>query len=233
MYRSIAATKIADTKYESPSRSAFPASLDGNELASLDRMGSVVTVGRDQTIFSEGDAARYFYKVVTGAVRSCRLLADGRRHICEFLLPGDFVALDADDFHQFSAEAVTETTLKRHSRSSLNQLASVDPRLTKGLRSLVCLRLLAAQQHLLLLGRKNAIERIASFLLEISERNGDADHISLPMTRRDIADHLGLTTETVSRTFSHLRAQGVIALEGVANVLLMDSTALEELSEAA
>ncbi|HEV2550644.1 MAG TPA: helix-turn-helix domain-containing protein [Stellaceae bacterium] len=224
---------IAGTRYESPSRPSSPASLSNRELASLDRIGSVVTLRRDQTIFSEGDSARYFYKVVTGAVRSCRLLADGRRHICEFFLPGEFVALDADDIHHFSAEAVTDTTLKRYPRSSLEQLTSVEPRLAKGLRSLICLRLLAAQQHLVLLGRKNATERIASFLLEMADRNGDADHISLPMTRGDIADHLGLTTETVSRTFSHLRAQGVIELEGAANVLLTDSTALEELADAA
>lgn len=224
---------VAATKYESPSRQSFPVSLSDRELASLDRIGSVVVLARDQTIFSEGDAARYFYKVVAGAVRSCRLLADGRRHICEFFLPGDFVALDADDIHHFSAEAVSDTTLKRYPRSSLDQLASTEPRLAKGFRSLICLRLLAAQQHLVLLGRKNAVERIASFLLEMAERNGDADHISLPMTRCDIADHLGLTTETVSRTFSHLRAQGVIELEGAANVLLMDNTALEELAEAA
>jgi CRP/FNR family transcriptional regulator, nitrogen fixation regulation protein len=224
---------VAATNYESPSRQPFPGSLTDRELASLDRIGSVVLLARDQTIFSEGDSARYFYKVIAGAVRSCRLLADGRRHICEFFLPGDFIALDADDIHHFSAEAVADTTLKRYPRSSLDQLTSVEPRVAKGLRSLICLRLLAAQQHLVLLGRKNAVERIASFLLEMAERNGDADHISLPMTRGDIADHLGLTTETVSRTFSHLRAQGVIELEGAANVLLMDNPALEELAEVA
>jgi CRP/FNR family transcriptional regulator, nitrogen fixation regulation protein len=224
---------IAAIKYESSSRPSLPVFLSDRELASLDRIGSVITLVHDQTIFSEGDSARYFYKVVTGAVRSCRLLADGRRHICEFFLPGDFVALGTDDTYHFGAEAVTDTTLKRYPRSSIDQLTSVEPRLAKGLRSLICLRLLAAQQHLVLLGRKNATERIASFLLEMAERHGDADHISLPMTRGDIADHLGLTTETVSRTFSHLRAQGVIELEGAANMVLMDSSALEELAEAA
>jgi CRP-like cAMP-binding protein len=220
---------IGVIKHESASR-PLP---NSRELASLDRAGAVILLARDQTMFSEGDPARYFYKVVTGAVRSCRLLADGRRQVCEFFLPGDFVALDAIGSYHFSAEAVTDTTLKRYPRSSIDQLTSIEPRLAKGLLNLICHRLQVAQKHMVVLGRKSATERIASFLLEMAERNGDADHISLPMTRGDIADHLGLTTETVSRTFSHLRAQGLIELEGAANVVLMDSTALEDLADAA
>lgn len=204
-----------------------------SELAAIERLGKILSLRRDQTLFVEGDAVTASFKVMTGAVRSCRLLADGRRHISEFFLPGDFIALDADETHRFTAEAVTDTTLVRYPRAAIDQSASREPRFVRQLFDLTCHRLWAAQQHMLMLGRKTAAERIASFLLEMAARSEDSDHVSLPMTRSDIADHLGLTTETVSRAFTQLRAQGFIELNGPSSVVVRDSEGLEALADAA
>jgi CRP-like cAMP-binding protein len=201
------------------------------DFSFLDRFAAVTSLKRDGTVFTEGDSARYFFRVISGAVRSCQLLADGRRHISEFFLPGDFIALDTDGVYRFTAEAITETTLRRYPRSVIDQ--SLAPRFHRQLLALLSRQLVAAQQQMLLLGRKTATERVASFLLTMAARSKDAEHMSLPMTRNDIADHLGLTTETVSRAFSQLKMQGVIGLDGAANVVVQDGEALEELADAA
>ncbi len=221
----------------SPPASRFGIRMDsansaGMSLASLDRLGTVISVKRDATVFSEGDRSHYFFRVVTGAMRSCCLLADGRRHINDFFLPGDFIGLDADDHYRFTAEAVADATLVRYPRSAIEQFTSIEPGFGKHLLDLLSRQLIAAQQHMLLLGRKTATERVASFLVTMGGRTRDAGNMSLPMTRSDIADHLGLTTETVSRAFTQLKTQGVIGLEGAAHVIVQDGAALEELAEA-
>jgi CRP-like cAMP-binding protein len=205
----------------------------GDDLAALDRIGTVVSLRRDQALFAEGDPARYCYKVLTGAVRSCRLLADGRRHIGEFLLPGDFIGLELDDVYRFTAEAVSDATLMRYSRQAVDHMAEQRPRLGRCLLDRICGDLFAAQSQMLLLGRKNAMERLASFLLSMADRTGSGDRLSLPMTRSDIADHLGLTTETVSRVFGQLKSQGVIRMQASSEVVLRHRDGLETLADAA
>lgn len=224
------ATVLHTPAASSPVTSCAPA--DG-PLAALDRIGSVVTLRRDQVLFEEGDAARYCYRVVTGALRSCRLLPDGRRHIGEFLLPGDFIGLELDDTYRFAAEAVSDATVMRYPRQMVDRLAQQHPRLGKCLLDRICGDLYAAQLQMLLLGRKNAVERLASFLLTMADRAGTGDRLSLPMTRNDIADHLGLTTETVSRVFGQLKNQGVIRMEASSEVQLRNRDGLETLAEAA
>jgi CRP/FNR family transcriptional regulator len=205
----------------------------GESLSALDRIGKAMSLARGETLFYEGDAALSCFKVISGALRSCRVLADGRRHIAEFFLPGDFIALSAENAHRFTAEAVTETKLMRYPRHSVEQMTEAQPRLSRCLLDLLCRSLSAAQQQMLLLGRKNAVERMASFLLMMAERASDGGHVSLPMTRSDIADHLGLTTETVSRIFGQLKSQRVIQLKGASEVVVTDIDALEELAQAA
>lgn len=219
--------------------SRFPAALfvghadDHDDLAALDAIGTVVSLRRDAALFREGETARYCFKVLTGAVRSCKLLADGRRHIGEFLLPGNFIAVEAADSYHFTVEAVTDATVMRFPRAALDRLVQQRPQLGRTLLGLVCGGLSAAQSHMLLLGRKNAAERLASFLLTMADRNGAADHVSLPMTRGDIADYLGLTTETVSRIFSQFKTQGVIQIKANSEVLLRSRDTLEDLADAA
>ena len=200
-------------------------------LASLDRVGTVVTLGREEALFFEGDPAECYFKVVKGAVRSCKLLADGRRHIGDFFLPGDFIALDAGETYPFAAEAVTDATLVRYARRKVDALAAQEPRIAKSLVDIMRDGLSAARERMALLGHMTARERIATFLLTLADR-ADNTRIDLPMTRTDIGDYLGLTMETVSRTFSQFKNEGVIKQRGVHEVTIVDRTALEDLAEA-
>lgn len=204
-----------------------------DEFATLDRVGTVVTLSRDEVLFYDGDAASHCCKVLTGAVRCCKLLADGRRHVSEFYLPGDLIGFDAEANYRFTAEAVTDTSVVRYTRRSVEVLAAQEPRFGRRLLSIACHGLSAAQQKLVLLGRKTAEERIASFLIDLAERNGESSRVSLPMNRTDIGDHLGLTMETVSRGLSHLKNEGIISLENSHQILIRDRDALEELADAA
>lgn len=204
-----------------------------DDFAALDRVGTVVSLGREDVLFYESDAAEHYFKVLTGAVRCCKLLADGRRHVSEFYLPGDFIGLDGEANYLFTAEAVTETSVVRYTRRSVDALALQEPRIGRRLLSIACHGVSVAQQKLVLLARKTAEERIATFLLDLADRNGETDRVSLPMSRTDIGDHLGLTMETVSRGLSHLKSEGLIALESSHHILFRNRGALAELADVA
>jgi len=202
-----------------------------NPFEALRPIGSVVTVARNDEIYAEGDRAEYCYKVVSGAVRTCKLMLDGRRQIGEFLLPGDCFGLDALNCHFFSAEAVADTVLIRYPRKGVEAMAERDLRLAGRLRDLAYRSLAAAQERVVLLGRKTAQERVASFLLEMAERNDHVDEFDLPMSRYEIADYLGLTVETVSRALTQMRKDGTIALPNAQRVTLRNRDALEDLCD--
>ena len=189
-----------------------PPAAEESELDMLDTFGTVVRLKRDAALFFEGDAATHYYKVVSGAVRSCKLLSDGRRHITDFFLAGDFIGVEALKTHSSTVEAVNEATLVRYDRRMIDALIARSPRVGKFLLDRVCADLSAARARMLLLGRMSARERLASFVLRIGQRSrrADRDTIPLPMTRSDIGDHLGLTTETVCRTFAQLKSAGLI-----------------------
>jgi CRP/FNR family transcriptional regulator, anaerobic regulatory protein len=210
---------------------AFPRKEPKEEFAALDKVGTVVMLRRGETLFYEGDSAESYFKVVSGAVRSCRLLADGRRHIGAFFLTGDFLGLNDEDTYHVTAEAVSDTTLIRYSRRSVDALMGEEPGLSRSLLRIVCHGLSAAQEQMLLLGRKTAQEKIASFLLMMADRSGRSDQLTLPMTRTDIGDYLGLTIETVSRAFSQLKSEGIIQLKSANEVLIRDREALEEMAD--
>jgi CRP-like cAMP-binding protein len=200
-------------------------------LAELDRIGTPLALKRGETVFYEGDPADAYYKVVSGAVRSCKLLADGRRQIGQFFLAGDLFGLGLGGTWLFSAEAVTDAVLVRYARQHVDRLAGEEPAVGRCLLSVAARHLVAAHQQMLLLGRKTAEERIASFLLAMAERSGGRERFVLPMTRADIADYLGLTIETVSRTFTQLRNDGLIALRGTSEVVIADREALEDIAD--
>lgn len=220
-----------------PARAQVPAARTRqerpDELAALDRVGTVVSLDRDDVLFYESDPAEHYFKVVSGSVRTCKLLADGRRHVGEFYLPGDFIGLDAETEYLSTAEAVTGTTLVRYVRRNVDALVWQEPRIGRRLLSIACHNLSLAQQKLVLLARKTAEERIACFLLDLAGRNGETDCVSLPMNRTDIGDHLGLTMETVSRELSHLKSEGIIELKNSHQIRFRNRSALEELAEAA
>jgi CRP/FNR family transcriptional regulator len=218
-------------------RPAQTPALPGGEMAMLDSVGTRVTVARDATLFYEGDLAEHWYKVVSGAIRICKVLPDGRRQLADFFLPGDLVGFDLGESHAFAAEAVTDSVVIKFPRRRVETLVNENPRLGRALLSLAIERLAAAQSQMVLLGRKNATERLASFLLGLIERTGQGDAaepaIALTMTRADIADYLGLTIETVSRTFARLKQLNAISLPHPQRVIVRDRERLEDLAEAA
>jgi CRP/FNR family transcriptional regulator, nitrogen fixation regulation protein len=210
----------------------FSTSLPGRALplSTEARPGHRRTVAAEAEIFAEGDRAGY--KVVSGVVRTYRLLADGRRQIDAFHLPGDIFGLEAGAEHRFNAEAVTEAQLEVHRREP-RALAGDDGALAREVVASMMRGLERAQDHMMLLGRKSARERIATFLLTMARRmacGGTA--LELPMSRTDMADHLGLTVESVSRAVTQLERDGLIALPPNRRmVVLRDMVALADLSE--
>jgi CRP/FNR family transcriptional regulator, nitrogen fixation regulation protein len=170
--------------------------------------------GRGAEIFGESEPAEYVYQVVEGAVRSYKLLTDGRRQIGAFHLVGDIFGLENGPLHRFTAEAIVDTTVRLVKRVSLEQLAEADTLLARDLLSMTTSNLQHAENHMLLLGRKTSLERVAAFLLEMDRRLGPTGAMALPMYRRDIADYLGLTLETVSRALSCLHEKGIIDFLG-------------------
>ena len=193
-------------------------------------VGSVQSYAKDEEIFAEGNRAAFVYKVLSGVVRTSKLLSDGRRQIDAFHLAGDIFGLEAGEEYRFSAESVGDCIVVAYRRSHLAAMTRSDAQLSRDLTMGMMRSLVRAQNHMLLLGRKSALEKIASFLLDMAERTADDDALDLPMSRTDIADHLGLTIETVSRSFTQLERQGMIALPSARHVLLSDRAALERLN---
>lgn len=158
-------------------------------------------------VYGEKEPAEYVYQVKSGAVRSYKLLSDGRRQIGAFHLTGDIFGLENGSEHRFTAEAIVDTTVRLVKRQSLELVAENDAMVARNLLSMTTNNLQHAEDHMLLLGRKTSLERVAAFLLEMDRRLTAASVMALPMSRRDIADYLGLTLETVSRAFALARAR--------------------------
>jgi len=175
---------------------------------------------RDEEIYGEGEPADYVYQVMSGSVRSYKLLSDGRRQIGAFHLPGDVFGLESGANHRLTAEAIVDTTVRLVKRRSLEQAAGTDVLVARNLWTMTAGDLRHAEDHMLLLGRKTAIERVATFLLEMDRRLAVTGMMALPMCRRDIADYLGLTLETVSRTLSQLHSQGILGFSGARQIVL-------------
>jgi CRP/FNR family transcriptional regulator, nitrogen fixation regulation protein len=175
---------------------------------------------KDEEIYGEDEPAEYVYQIIRGAVRTYKLLSDGRRQIGAFHLPGDVFGLESGINHRLAAEAISDTTVRLVKRSSLEQAANDNVQVARELWGITAGELRHAENHMLLLGRKNAMERVANFLLEMDRRLAVAGMMALPMCRRDIGDYLGLTLETVSRTVSQLHNEGVLGLSGARQIVL-------------
>ncbi|WP_035724243.1 helix-turn-helix domain-containing protein [Fodinicurvata fenggangensis] len=203
-------------------------------MSRLDRITRRHRTPAGATLIREGDPMTFACNITSGTVRLSRLLHDGRRQVMGFLFPGDFIGLTRRNRFVFSAEAITDTDCCNFALEDLETLSKDNPRLQRKLYEMACSELDAAQEQMLLLGRKSALERVASFLLEVRQRQlqqgDDEDCIILPMTRGDIADYLGLTLETVSRSFSRLRQEQVIEICETYRVDLLDCPRLQDLS---
>ena len=165
---------------------------------------------KDAEIFGEAEPADYIYQVIEGSVRTYKLLSDGRRQIGAFHLPGDIFGLENGHLHRFTAEAIVNTTVGLVRRESLEREAGKDPAMVRNLLKMTTDNLQHVENHLLLLGRQTAREKVAAFLLEMNGRMKPTGAMALPMNRRDIADYLGLTLETVSRALSAFQRKGYL-----------------------
>ncbi len=223
-------TGILDRPDTSGAAIARSGQLDA--LVALEQIGARRSFARDEEIYAEGDTADCWYKVISGTVRICKFLADGRRHIAEFCFAGDCFGLPPSGNRVFSAEAVGEVIVLRYPRRAADRLIDEDPQLARGLCNMTLRDLAHAQTRMLLLGRMTAPERVANFLLEMSERREARRSLVLPMSRTDIADYLGLTIETVCRVLSAFKRDGVIAIPTPQRIELRDRDALELLGEA-
>lgn len=193
-------------------------SLDQEVLADLRSLGTMQRLQPEQAVFHEGDPAERVFMLTFGALKIYSLLGDGRRQITGFMFPGDFLGVAAEDEYAFTVEALKSSELWWFSREAFDRFVERNPSVERELYRLAARELAAAQQQMVLLGRKTAAERLASFFLDLLQR---AERLSgrretrfdLPMSRSDIADCLGLTKETVSRMLAELRSRRLIRLE--------------------
>lgn len=210
-------------------------SLAPEELEEVRRIVSTLTLHPGQSAIVEGEPAQDLFNVMSGAVRLYKLLPDGRRQITGFLSGGDFLGIAYNDTYAFTAEAITAVKLCRFPRRRLEALLPDHPTLERRLLGEAAHELVAAQDQMLLLGRKTAVERVTSFLLMLAKRAAknrkSATRLEVPMTRTDIGDYLGLTTETVSRVISRLRDDSIVSVANRGQIEILDRAALERLTE--
>ncbi len=192
-------------------------------------MGATISYPRNTEIFGENEPAEYLYKIVSGTVRTYKILNDGRRQIGGFYLPGDIFGLEFADEHALSAEAITDAKVLVVKRSALTALAGRDAAVARELFALTGRELQRVQERIMLL-IKSAQERVASFLLEMAGRVSGNAIIELPMSRQDIADYLGLTIETVSRTLTSLESSATIEVPTSRRIVLRNRPALSRMN---
>jgi CRP/FNR family transcriptional regulator, anaerobic regulatory protein len=215
--------------------SAVCSSLDAVELKEFEHLGRRVHFEAGETVFSEEDITTSFYNLIEGVMRLYKLLPDGRRQIVGFALPGDFMGMNMSGRHNFSADAIGAVTVCQFAKAPFGRFIEDRPHLLRRINELAVRELSQARDHMVLLGRRSADEKVATFLLGWRERllalRGPSSTVPLPMGRQDIADYLGLTIETVSRTLTKLERHGAIEIiHGGVN--LLDAARVEALAAA-
>lgn len=211
------------------------ASIDEGDLSRLDALAEHLNLAAGDALTRADDPARHVFNITSGSVRVYKLLSDGRRQITGFLFAGDFLGLATGDAYVFSAEAIEPVTACRFRKSDYRTLIRETPALETTLLDRATHELVAAQNQMLLLGRKTALERVSTFLIDMPghdpARRGPEGRVHLPMTRAEIADYLGLTIETVSRVFTRLKTRGVIRLLSLTELQIENPEALRALAE--
>jgi len=220
----------ADSIRQMPQAPSQSVGAKRNALAqSMQLMGAVMSFPRNSEIFGENEPADYVYRVISGSVRTYKILSDGRRQVGGFYQPGDVFGLEFAEEHTFSAEAISDAKVVVVKRSAITALADRDPAIGRELFALTGRELRRVQDRVLLLV-KSAQERVAGFLLEMAERANGRDTVELPMSRQDIADYLGLTIETVSRTLTGLESAAAIEVPTSRRIVLRNRSALSRLT---
>jgi len=212
--------------------SAICSVLDCNQLAELRSLGSTISLGRGEALFHEGDPASRVFSLTSGSLRLYKLLPDGRRQVTSFLYPGDFLGIALGSECAFTAEALEKSELCCFPRKRFSAFGNRHPMLESELYRVASHELAVAQDQILLLGRKTAAERFATFLEQLASRSGDkidghTQTIRLPMSRSDIADYLGLTKETISRVIGLFRNHRLVRLERMNRIQLLDRERLQ------
>ncbi len=221
-------------RYCEPGEVVVPSSAATPDCALSGAFANATTAPRSPfapgaLLFRQGEAVRLVYRVLSGAVISYRLLSDGRRQVTGFHLPGDFLGLEAGVEHTTTTEALSRVDALAMERTELARRAVTDVGLARALWQVTVRAFRRSEDHALILARQGATERVAAFLLDFAERMGQPEIIDLPMTRQDIADHVGLTIHTVSRTLSQLQAQGMVEARSSRHVRLLQRHRLEGL----
>jgi len=220
---------LTQTISSSSPRRATSAPVSTHALStSIELMGAPMSYPRNTEIYGENEGADYLYKLISGTVRTYKILHDGRRQIGAFYGPGDMFGIEVGDVHMFSAEAITDVKVLVIKRSSVIAAAARDNAVARQLWSMTGRELQRVQDHILLL-IKTAQERVAGFLLEMASRSA-SNEVELPMSRQDIADYLGLTIETVSRTLTQLENSSAIAVPTARRIVLRNRAALTKLN---
>lgn len=210
--------------------------LKPGELTEFKGLGGAQHLQAGQPLFHEGDEVKQVFNVTEGALKIYKLLADGRRQVMGFMFPGDFLGLSISDEHAFTAEALENTHMCRFSRSRFDDFVDGHIGLERELYTLAANELAAAQAQMVLLGRKSANERLATFFLDLLRRKerlggAPATTVDLPMSRSDIADYLGLTKETVSRVLAQLKSRRLIRLVTLNQIEILDREGLDAIAE--
>ena len=206
-----------------------PALPTQSTVSAIEMMGAPMAFSRNAEIYGENEPAEYLYKVISGTIRTYKVLNDGRRQIGFFYLPGDVFGLEVGNKHSFSAEAIADCKVLVIKRSSVIALAARETDVARQLWEMTATELRRVQDHIMLL-IKTAQERVAGFLLEMAARAPGANEIELPMSRQDIADYLGLTIETVSRTLTQLENSAAIAVPTSRRIVLRNRAALTRMN---
>jgi CRP/FNR family nitrogen fixation transcriptional regulator len=199
------------------------------QAGTIELMGACMSFAANSEIYGENEPADYLYKVVSGTVRTYKVLVDGRRQIGAFYLSGDIFGLETGDEHTFSAESITDCKITVIKRSTVMSLAATDNEVARQMWALTARELQRVQEHSLVL-IKSAEERVAGFILEMADRAPNGGAVELPMSRQDIADYLGLTIETVSRTLKILEDAATIEVAKRRRILLRNRSALRRLN---
>lgn len=197
----------------------------GTLAVAMNTLGAPKMFSRNAEIFGDGEPADYLYKVISGTIRAYKILTDGRRHVVAFYLPGDIAGLAVEDTHTFSAEATTRSKVLVVRRSALFRLAANNSNFSRQYWIQVVRETLKAQRRSLML-KLTAQERVVAFLLEMAELASPKHSLELKMTRQDIADYLGLTVETISRTLASLEHSDAIKMPMSRRIVLRNRAAL-------
>jgi len=222
-------SRAASFKHPAPALRHAPPTAKAPQADAIELMGALMPFARNSEIYGENEPADYLYKVVSGTVRTYKVLVDGRRQIGGFHLPGDMFGFESGDEHTFSAEAITDCKILVIKRSAVITLAARDNDVAQQMWALTARELQRVQDHIMVL-IKSAQERVASFLLEMAGRAAGDGAVELPMSRQDIADYLGLTIETVSRTLTQLEKTAAIELPTSRRIVLRNRSALSRLN---